>query len=132
MPDMPGGDVSPDMMKLMQSGREGNMPPADSPGTSDQGNEGERMQAHAKVQMAMTLLEQTVVAFGSGSEEGKSVLTSLKALGHKFGSDREKGRELIPSEVMNLVGNMPGKAGGSQSSPPPGGGMPPGGMPMGA
>jgi len=120
------------MMKLMQGGREGNTPPADSSGASDQGNEGERMQAQAKVQMAMTILEQTIMAFGSGSEEGKAVLKALNALGHKFGSNRDKGRELIPSEVMNLVGNLPGKAGGSQSAPPPGGGMPPGGMPMGA
>lgn len=130
-PGMPGGggEISPDMMKLMQGGGAANMPPSGTPSADDQGNAGEKMQAQAKVQMAMTLLEQTIMAFGSGSEEGKAVLTSLKALGHKFGTDREKGRELIPSEIMNLVGNLPGKAGGSPATPPGGGGMAQAGMP---
>lgn len=130
MPD--ATDISPDMMKLMQGGGTAqNMPPDASPGTQPQQNEGERMQAHAKVQMAMTLLEQSLVAFGSSSEDGRAVLTCLKALS-KFGSDREKGRDLIPSEIMNLVGSLPGQAGGAMMAPPGGGGMqPPGGMPPG-
>lgn len=132
------GQISPDLMKLMQGGdqKAGNMAPAGTPASTPQQNEGERMQAHARVQMGMSLLEQALVAFGSGSEEGKAVLASLKALSGKFGSDREKGRELIPSEVMNLVGGMPGNMGGGPAAGPGGGGMPPppggpapGGMP---
>lgn len=131
--DGQGQDISPDLMKLMQGDQTaGNMPPADTQATSQQPNEGEKMQAHAKVQMAMKLLEQSIMAFGSSSEEGKSVLRSLTALGHKFGKGEDKGSDLIPSEIMNLVGSLPGQAGGSAMAPPPGGGMqPPGGQPPG-
>ncbi len=118
-------------MKMMQGGEAGgNMPPAGTANVSPQENEGQKMQAGAKVQMAMTLLEQALVAFGSGSEEGQSVIKSLNSLGGKFGTDREKGRELIPSEIMNLVGDLPGRAGGSPMAPP-GGGMSPAAMPPG-
>lgn len=132
-----GQTISPDLMKLMQGGDKsaGNMPPVSSSGSSPQENEGEKLQAHARVQMGMTLLEQSLSAFGAGSPEGQSILSALKALGGKFGHDREKGREIIPSEVMNLVGGMPGGAGGAPAGgpgggmppPPPGGGMPGGG-----
>lgn len=79
------------------------------------------MQAQSKVQMAMHLLAQTITAFGPGSAEGKCVLTSLKTLGHTFGDQHEKGRELIPSEILNMMSSMPGKSGGSMTTPPQGG-----------
>jgi hypothetical protein len=115
-------------MKLMQGGGAGaQMPPRTSPMSTPQPNEGEKQGASVQVQMAMDLLEQTLSAFGSESDEGQAVLTALKSLGGKFGSKREKGRDLIPSEIMNLVSSMPKSArpGAAPAGAPPG--MPPAG-----
>jgi hypothetical protein len=122
-------DIPPELMKLMQGGGQGaNLPPKTSPMSTPQPNEGEKQGAMVQVQMAMSLLEQTLSSFGSDSEEGQAVLTSLKTLGSKFASKREKGRDLIPSEIMNLVASMPKSArpGAPQPGAQPGMGMPPG------
>jgi len=78
----------------------------------------------AQVQMATKILEQTLPAFGSDTEEGKSVLDALRNLGKKFGQASEKGRDLIPAEIMNLVGGMPQSA-QAQMQPPGGQQQPP-------
>jgi hypothetical protein len=90
--------------------------------STPQSNEGDKQGAMAQVQMATKILEQTLAAFGSGSDEGKSVLGALTTLNKAFGASSEKGRDLIPSEIMNMVGSMPQSA-QAQMQPP---GMPPG------
>jgi hypothetical protein len=116
-------EVSPDMMKLMKGGgSEGQSPPVSSPMSTPQPNEGEKQGAMAQVQMATKILEQTLSAFGSETEEGQAILEALKKLSSKFHSTSEKGRDLIPAEIMNMVGSMP--KGAQQQMPPPG--VPPG------
>ena len=130
---MDGQQIDPKLMALMQGdkGSQGNNPPAAAPMATPQESEGKKQGASAQVQMAIAILEQTLSSFGSGSEEGEAVLKALTTLGHKFGSQREKGRELIPSEIMNLMSTLPQGAGGGQGGqaapqpqPQPGGGMP--------
>lgn len=129
MPDQ----IPPELMQAMQGGGQagGGMPPpsgpVSAPMTTPQDNAGEKHAAMSQVQMAVKLLEQTISAFGSDSDEGKTVLDVLKKISGTFGQSQDKGRALIPSEIMNLVSGMPQGAGGQ----PPGAGAPPG-MPPGA
>ena len=101
-------NIPPELMKLMQGGGQAGQPsPRTSPMMTPQKNEGEREGAMVQVQMAMRLLEQTLATFGSDSDDRQSVLKALGSLGKKFGSSREKGGDLIPSEIMNLVSSLP-------------------------
>ncbi len=121
---MPNGNVPPELMQLMQGSQQpGNQPnaaPVSSPMSTPQKNLGEQRAAMSQIQMAMDLLEQTLPAFGSESEEGGAVLDALRNLSKKFGSSREKGRALVPSEIMNLVASLPkgATAGGTPQMPP--------------
>jgi len=118
------GEMSPELMQMMQQKDGGQTPPASSPMSTPQSPEGDKQGAMAQVQMATKILEQTLTAFGSGSEEGKAVLESLTKLNKAFGSSSEKGRDLIPSEIMNMVGGMP-KSAQAQMAPPGGGAQQP-------
>lgn len=115
------GEMTPELMQMMQKKGGGQQPPASSPMSTPQPNEGEKQGAMAQVQMATKILEQTLAAFGSGSEEGKAVLDALTKLNKAFGESSDKGRDLIPSEIMNMVGSMP--QGAQASMAPPGGGQ---------
>lgn len=75
------------------------------------------------VQVALKLLEQSLVPFGSGSQEGGAIMKAISALTKAFGKDEEKSKELMPAELKQaLMG--PGGA-----PPQPAGGAPPGGPP---
>jgi hypothetical protein len=123
--------IDPKLMELMQGGQQskGNNPPAAAPMATPQPEEGKKQGASAQIHMAIAILEQTLSSFGSGSEEGEAVLKALTTLGHQFGSEREKGRELIPSEIMNLMSTLPQGAGAPPPQAQPKPGMAPGGMP---
>ena len=120
-------DIPPELMKMMQSGQPpaggGMQPPSgagapvSAPMSAPQDNAGDKQGAMAQVQMAVKILEQTLIAFGSDTEEGRAVLSCLSTLGKKFGESKDHGRALIPSEIMNLQASMPKGAGGM----PPGG-----------
>ena len=136
MPD----NIPPELMSMMQGGAPAGQPnaaqtpPVSAPMMTEQSNEGEKQGAQSQVQMAVDLLEQTLSAFGSDSEEGRTILDVLKKLSDRFGEKKDKARGLIPSEIMNLVSSLPKGAGGM---PPQGAGAPPGmpgagGMPPGA
>lgn len=121
--------MNPQLMALMKKG--GNPPaaspnaqgPVSSPMSTPQPNEGEKQAAMSQVQMAIDLFEQTLPAFGSETDEGKTILEVLGKLSKTFGDKKDKARGLIPSEIMNLVSSMPKGAGG-QPPMPAGGGMP--------
>lgn len=149
---MPG--VPPELMSLIAGGAgkggapqamPGQMPGAPgapaggSPMSTPQPAQGEKQSAMVNVSIAMDLLEQTLPALGSESEEGKAVLGVLSALSKKFGHSRAKSQELVPAELMQLMasmpkppGGMPGGAGGGMPGMPGGapGGPPGGGQPM--
>jgi hypothetical protein len=95
---------------------------------------GEKQSAMLKVQQAMDLLEQSLPDFGSESEEGGEILKTLSTLGKKFGgANRARNNELMPAELMNLIGSLPQGPGGLTPPMPggaaPGGAAPPGGAP---
>ena len=72
---------------------------------------GEKQSAMVNVSIAMDLLEQTLPALGSESEEGQAVLNVLGALSKKFGHTKAKSQELVPAELMQLMSSLP-QAGG--------------------
>ena len=132
-----GQQIDPQLMALMQQGGQGagapgaQMPPVSSPMSTPQPAEGDKQGGMVQVQMAMDLLEQTLPMFGHDSDEKKAILSALTGMSKTFASNREKGRELIPSEIKNLVASLPqsaGGQGGAGAQP----GMPPGMPPQGA
>lgn len=107
-------------------------PPVSAPMSTPQPAEGEKQSAMTQVQMAIDLLEQTLPVLGTDSDEGQAVLSALGGLSKKFHSKREKGRELIPSELMNLIASQTrGSMQGAAPTMPPGAGAQPPGMPPG-
>ncbi len=126
-------DIPPELMQMMQSGQApqgGGMPPpaagapVSSPMSTPQDNAGDKQGAMAQVQMAVKILEQTLIAFGSDSKEGKAVLSTLSTLGKEFGESKDHGRALIPSEIMNLQATMPKGTGAPQGGAPAPGAAP--------
>lgn len=100
-------DIPPELMALMKGGQGEQNAPRTSPMMTPQPNEGEKMEATAKVSMCQQVLEQTLAEFGSQTEEGMAVIDALKVLGKKFGgSTREKGKELESSQIANLVASL--------------------------
>ena len=118
------GEMTPDLMQMMREKGGGQQPPVSAPMSTPQDNAGDKQGAMAQVQMATKILEQTLAAFGSSSDEGKAVLDALKGLGKAFGASAEKGKDLIPAEIMNMVGSMPQSA-QAQMQPPGGGAQQP-------
>jgi hypothetical protein len=135
--------VPPDLMKLMAGaqgaggGAASSAPPSmpsaagGAPMSTPQPPQGEKQSAMVNVSLAMDLLEQTLPALGSESEEGRTVLTCLAGLSKKFGHTRAKSQGLQPAELQQLMAALPG-AGGMSPEAKAMGQQPmqmPGGMP---
>lgn len=104
--------------------------PGAAPMMSPQNPEGQTAGARVQVLMAQKLLEQSLVAFGSGEPEGQAILKAISTLVKKFGKHEEKSEELMPSEAKQILKGIAGP--GRPPGPPPGaGGPPPGGPPGG-
>lgn len=116
--------VPPELMSLIAGGAgkggmppqpagaaPGGAPPGGAPMSTPQPAQGEKQSAMVNVSIAMDLLEQTLPALGSESEEGRTVLACLSNLSKKFGHTRAKSQELVPAELMQLMSSMP-QAGG--------------------
>lgn len=119
--------VPPELMDLMGGGSNAasvppaapagaNTPPAAGPMTTPQPKEGLTQAAMVNVSMVFQLLEQSLPAFGSQSEEGQAILSALKTLTSKFGKERQKADSLIPAELMQLLQSIPGAGGGSPAA----------------
>lgn len=124
LPGMPGAP----------SGAEGSPPPGGpsaAPMSNPTEQEGLKAQARQGIQLAVKLLESTLIPFGTQSPEGKKILsaiTSLTKLGGETG-----GPDMQNAEMKMLQAQVGPKDAGPPPGPP-GGGMPPGmagGMPMG-
>ena len=101
-------------------------PPTGAPMATPQPARGEQQSAAVTIGLAMDLLERTLPAFGSESDEGGAILTALSTLSKKFGSARSKGQDLIPAELQQLMSALkPGPVAGAMAGGAPGG-MPPG------
>jgi len=128
--------------------------PMASPMSTPEPKMGNREASLVNIAMAMDLLEQALPALGSESEEGQKVLNGIRTLTTILGAKRAKTNSLQPTEIMQMLQQLPqaggatpeGKAmqqaplipgmspGGAPSPPMPpmgagAGGPPPGGMP---
>ena len=139
------GQMNPELMKLVGSAGGGQAPgaapagppgmppgspqsaPVSSPMAKPEPKEGDKMGAMVQVQMATKILEKTLQGFGSQSPEGQTIIEVLGKLSKTFGHNKDKGNELIPAELMSLIGSIMPKgqgAGGPPGMPPGGGGIP--------
>jgi len=130
--------MNPELMKLMQGAPGGSpsdaAPPQGAPMSSPQPKSGQKQGAMVNVAMAMDLLEQSLPGLSTESPEGQTVIKALQGLSQHFKHEREKGKELVPQEIMQLMQSLPQGQGIPGGKPPapggaPGGMPPPGGMP---
>jgi len=117
-------------------------PPMASPMSTPEPKMGEREASLLNISMAMDLLEQALPALGSESEEGQKVLNGIRTLTTILGAKKAKVNSLQPTEIMQMLQNLP-QAGGAtpegkamQQAPlipgmSPGGAPPPPMPPMG-
>jgi len=117
-------------------------PPMASPMSTPEPKMGTKEAALINISMAIDLLEQSLPAFGSISDEGKKALNAIRTLSSLIGPRKSKTNELQQSEILQMLQTLP-QAGGATPEgramaqapmpgmPPSGGGMPPppGGMP---
>ena len=87
-------------------------PPMASPMSTPEPKMGSKAAANINIQMAMDMLEQSLPALGSESEEGQQIMKSLASLHKMFGKREAKNRELIPAEILQMIQTLP-QAGGA-------------------
>jgi hypothetical protein len=137
---MPGQELSPERASIPGAdatapGAGAAMaPPAGTPSAGEHEKKGESEQAKANVQIAISILEQSLPQLGSDSEEGAIVLKALSMLSKSFAG--KKSGDLAASEHLQTMAGMPDSikaqmmkemgAGGQQAGGPPAGGMMPG------
>ena len=105
-------------------------PPTAAPMSTPEPKFGTREGAMINLGMAMDLIEQSLPALGSESEEGQRALAAIRALTAALGPRKNKTNELQQSEILQMLQTLP-QAGGMtpearamQAAPTPG--MPPG------
>ena len=87
-------------------------PPMASPMSTPEPKMGSKAAANINIQMAMDLLEQSLPALGSESDEGQQIMKSLASLHKMFGKREAKNRELMPAEILQMIQTLP-QAGGA-------------------
>ena len=115
IPGMPGGDAPP------PAG------PSASPMSSPTEQEGIKAQALQGIQLAIKLLETSLLPFGTQSPEGKKILSAINGLA-KLGGE-PGGPEMNQSQIKMLAAQAGPQGAGAPPPPSPQGGAP-GGMPM--
>lgn len=94
------------------AGPDSSTPPMPSPMSTPEPKMGSKAAANINIQMAMDLLEQSLPALGSESEEGQQIMKSLASLHKMFGKREAKNRELMPAEILQMIQTLP-QAGGA-------------------
>ena len=102
-------DIAPTTPSASQADAE--TPPMGAPMSTPEPKEGEKAAAKINVQMAMELLQQSLPAFGSDSEEGKAIMKIVKDISKQFGEREAKTKELIPAEIIQMMQTLPQAAG---------------------
>lgn len=111
-------------------------PPTASPMSTPEPKMGSKEAAMINLSMAMDLLEQSLPALGSETEEGQKALRAITVLNGILGQRKNKTNELQQSEILQMLQTLPQAGGASpearaiQQAPIPG--MPPGLPPAGA
>ena len=118
------------MPEMMPPGADAPAPagPSVSPMSSPTETEGLKAQALQGIQLAIKLLESSLLPFGTQSPEGKKILSAINGLS-KLGCD-PGGQDMNQAQVKMLAAQA-GPTGAGSPPPPPQGGGAPGGMPMG-
>ena len=88
-------------------------PPMGSPMSTPEPKMGNKEGAMVNLSMAMDLIEQSLPAIGSETEEGQKLLAAVRALTGVLGPRKEKSRELQQSEILQLLQNLPQAGGGT-------------------
>ena len=117
-----------------QSISEAETPPMSSPMSTPEPKMGSKEGAMINIGMALDLIEQSLPALGSDSEEGEKAMSAIRALSGMLGPRKNKTNELQQSEILQMLQTLP-QAGGmspetkamSQAPIP---GMPPSGAPQ--
>ena len=87
-------------------------PPMAAPMSTPEPKMGSKEGAMINIQMALDLLEQSLPALGSESDEGQGIMQAISRLTRLFGKREAKTRELIPAEIMQMIQSLP-QAGGA-------------------
>jgi hypothetical protein len=87
-------------------------PPSAAPMSTPEPKMGNREGALVNVSMAMDLLEQSLPAFGSESDEGRKILNAIRVMTDIIGPKKQKTGELQQSEILQLLQTLP-QAGGA-------------------
>jgi hypothetical protein len=109
-------------------------PPMASPMSTPEPKMGSKEAAMINLGMAMDLLEQSLPALGSETEEGQKALNAIRVLNGILGQRKNKTNELQQSEILQMLQTLPQAGGASPEgraiSQAPIPGMPPqGGTP---
>jgi hypothetical protein len=129
---------APAPMPMSQPGAmsDAETPPMASPMSTPEPKMGSKEAAMINLGMAMDLLEQSLPALGSETEEGQKALGAIRTLTGILGPRKNKTNELQQSEILQMLQTLP-QAGGATPEgkamsaapipgmPPQGGGMPP-------
>lgn len=124
---MPGGAIPAGMS-------DAETPPMASPMSTPEPKMGSKEAAMINLGMAMDLLEQSLPALGSETEEGQKALNAIRVLNGILGQRKNKTNELQQSEILQMLQTLPQAGGASPEgkamaqAPIPG--MPPAGMPQ--
>jgi hypothetical protein len=73
---------------------------------------GNREAALINIGMAMDLIEQSLPAIGSESDEGRKLLAAIRSMTDVIGAKRNKTGELQQSEILQMLQTLP-QAGGA-------------------
>jgi hypothetical protein len=93
---------------------------------------GEQMKAKASIEMAIKVISLSQAAFDPMSEEAKAVRKTLDILSKAFGASQHDSRELVPTEIAQLMQGMKPPGGGAPAAAPGGPAQGAGAPPMGA
>lgn len=77
--------------------------PTGVPMTTPQANEGAQAEAQAKLSLAMKLMSQSLVAYGSASKEGAALMDAIGKIQKAFGVKLDEGAKMIPAELKVLM-----------------------------
>ena len=111
---MPGIGAPPgaDATNPMAPPPDASTPPLSSPMSTPEPKMGSKEAAMINLGMAQDLLEQSLPAIGSDSEEGKAVLAAINAINKTLGPRKNKTNELQQSEILQMLQTLP-QAGGA-------------------
>jgi hypothetical protein len=116
------------------TGGTGGQAPAGSPTAQPQDKKGLKAAAMSNLHIAQNMLEQALTAFAPEDKEYKVILKCLNSMA-PLAADRDSS-DLVPAEIMRMVGQMPQMGGGTDiqrmiqqkmaqgGQPPQGGGQP--------